>query len=483
MLRSFLSALTSLFRKSTQSFSKISTSNQEYYVDGTDDKDVIKVSGSVSADKNGLNSFDLGGGNDTMTVTGKVSSDTGASNEIDLGAGCNTLTVTCGFSAKGANSANTVTGGDDRDVITSGRLVADAGANVIAAGGGDNRIAVTCAMTAKEGGYNRVTAGDGDDVVTVAGVMESYGNNNAAGLINNVIDAGDGDNYVTISAGMRAYDNGTNTINTGTGDDHITVGKMYSEGHNRIYSEGGDNCVSVRGMEAAAGNNEIVTGNGSDTVCITGTLTAETGYRNAINTGSGDDVVSLCGKVASGGLNLNMGAGYDELILNASKASVFNTNYQDWLTNALQGSDGLVLNVETIQVHLSCKLSDFSSLSWLGDLTAQHAPGIALELSIDNYGRNINLSDLFSDSQANMFGVLDMSGNCRNTLTVNDSFADNGVLDNQLYIQGDRCDTVKLDSDWTAAGSTVNQHGVTYDVYTNSGDSLMVQNEISVLFG
>ena len=383
------------------------------------------------------------------------------------------------------SGANVINMGNGRDTLNIfGRVESENDSrNEISLGEGSSRLSITGSVRAFDHGTNNIIAGSGDDDVTISGGLR------ASDSAKNNINLGDGDNSLYISYGVDSYDKAANIITTGGDNDTITISSgLYSEFDNSINAGGGDNCVTIRGgLGANGGDNSILCGDGDDTICIWGVTRATDGGENHVETGGGNDVISLHGNVEAGALIIDAGDRYDTLVLNGSRVSLFETAYEDWLTDYAAAPGGLAsMNIENFEVTLT-RTAGISDLQWLSDLTAK--ANINLQLNINGNGRNLNLNSFFEDGD-DVFHTLSMQGGARNTLTIDGTLSDNHYDDQWLRIIGDSNDTVRLSgAEWkstdgpiTIQGAPVGHPMYIFDYYTNiEGDMLAVQNGINVI--
>lgn len=418
----------------TESYSAITTKSGLEEIEGTDDDDRIVISGAVKALDSGSNIISAGDGQDTLNINGRVESAGDGSNEIFLGEGGSSLKITGPMKAADASS-------------------------------------------------NTINAGDDDDCVTIVGRLSS------TDTAMNDIDLGAGDNYLSISLGVAAFDDASNSIVMGDGDDQLKItGGIVAEGQNSFDLGDGDNYIYISGgMSAAGGENTFITGYGDDTVSIWGVTKASDGGLNVVETGAGDDVISLHNTIQEGALLIDAGSGDDTLVLNASRVSLFNNAYEDWLTDYADQYGLDSMNIDTFEVTMTRTAGGLADLDWLKDLTDD--AGIQLQLNIDGNGRNLKLGNFFVDGEDDVFSILSMEGNIKNTLTIDGDFVDNGYNGDELTILGNDKDTVKLSDSWEEVNGgdmpTVASDFAadSFRYFSNDeGQMLLIQQDISVIF-
>ena len=431
LLGALFSALVSWWPWSdprAEQYNSITTSgNATETIAGTGEDERINIAGAVRARDTGTNVIDMGDGQDTLNIFGRVESD---------GNGCNDISL----------------------------------------GEGSSRLSITGPVQAFDKGNNNISAGSGKDVVTITGGLK------ACGSATNDINLGDGENILSISLGLASYDSATNIITTGDDNDMISISLgLYSEFENSINAGEGDNCITTwGGLNANGGTNSILCGDGNDTVSIWGVTKAAAGGENHVETGGGNDVISLHNNIGAGALLIDAGIGDDMLVLNGSRASLFNTAYEGWLTDYASTNGLQSMNIETIEVTLT-RTAGISDLQWLSDLAADAK--IDLQLNIDGNGRSLNLGNFFETGD-DVFSVLSMEGGVRNTLSINGSLSDNHYDGKELFILGDNNDTVKISSEWEQMYTTqeVGNPYQNYYVFGDSdGDKLLIHHNISVI--
>lgn len=180
---------------------------------------------------------------------------------------------------------------------------------------------ITVVITAKAG-----TAGQ---------AYAMYGVQNASNIIQGGSKAGDahGDS-ITLTGDIGGSYNTANTINTGSGDDHIEINGNLRDGKNTFNMGDGNDIFTLNG-NIAGGTNKIVMGTGDSHVNIHGDVT---GGSTSISLGAGNDVVTLDGHV-QGNLSITGGDGYDLLVLKADSYADFIAKYDTWLQNNLSSID------------------------------------------------------------------------------------------------------------------------------------------------
>ncbi len=226
---------------------------------------------------------DQNGNSATAVASGAVSGDT---TDLAGAAGINAFTG-------GANS-DRIVGLDGDDVLdggSGGDDIIDGGADddtIIAANGNNQLLGGTGDNTITAGnGNNTVTAADGDNTITLGNGV-------------NQVTLGNGDN--TVTAG-----DGGNTIASGAGDDVITTGQRqrhhqcwrwleprhfrrrqrhhHDRDRRRRHQQ---RCRQTTGSSQDAGDDDITTGTGSDTIVYNSTL-AQIGFETLRDFESGVD--------------------------------------------------------------------------------------------------------------------------------------------------------------------------------------------------
>lgn len=305
--------------------------------------DQINIGGDVHVNS-GRNDINTGSGNDSLNIDGWVYAFNGGHNQINLGDGNDTMTVgeQIYTDATSSNSVN-LGEGDNTLSIDRGSLWAIGGQNTVTGGNGNNTISTTYEMSASQGASNKITTGSGDDKI-------DFGTNMRADNATNTINAGDGDNKVKFGYEMTAYNGGTNTILTGSGDDDIRLGwHMKAEnGDNVINAGNGDNYVKV------GGSNTIDTGTGADDITINGWVYGTDGGKNVINTVDGD--INVNGSVylyeetgTSTASSNTLTAGGNINITNTDNSTHINDGVQAFrhdTTNTLTAGGDIVIDIQ-----------------------------------------------------------------------------------------------------------------------------------------
>lgn len=279
--------------------------NDAYF--GGSGKDTVTLSGSNTG---GLN---LGDGENTVSsqiknfsgnITGGSGKDSITSNgtingNLSLGGGINAAKVT-------GDVNGSVTGGSDADSLTiSGSL---AGAATL--GDGKNVLSVN-------GSISTAVFGTGDDSATIGGSA------------NGGVALGDGKN--TLSIGTKIAGSSIVGVSAGSGDDKVTlVGKLFGS----VDLGGGVNNLTATLAGTTSG--AINTGSGNDTLTLIGsyaTLIAGdgantvtvTGHVNSIETGAQDDKINVNrGTMGlSGQILIESGDGKDTVVITGDTGSSF----------------------------------------------------------------------------------------------------------------------------------------------------------------
>ena len=234
----------------------------------------------------------------------------------------------------------------------------------------DSTLTANATVTAGSGN-NSIQTGSGNDTVTI--------NNTTNPSANNSIDVGDGNN--TVTGGMVSNDTieggiGTSHFVDGNGNDHLVGGTGYSY----LEAGGGNNVI-----QGGQGNNTLIAGDGTNTfIGGTGneTMTAGNGA-NTIYAGTGDDTI-----VAGSGANIiYTGLGNDNITTG-------------------NGADTIIVQDE-----------DLSQIGGARTDTIQEGGGINL-LAAEG-GTYVHLATDTPDSASSKAGVAVMSDGSGNSLTVN----------------------------------------------------------------
>jgi hypothetical protein len=220
-----------------------------------------------------------------------------------------------------------------------------------------------------------VRLGEGDDSVAVLGSLN---------LKNVTFNLGDGNNVLDVGAGMNvtgklAITGGTGadqitldstiaksvSISTGLGNDELNLLGVSFSSSVSVSTGAGADIININenalGADALLNNNlTISTGEDNDTVSISNTTTKKV----TINTGDDDDVVTLDTVTATGILNVQTGAGADDLNLLDVNATLNGSN----VFNLGTGADDVVI----------------AESSFKGNVTIDLGTGIVNTLKIDD---------------------------------------------------------------------------------------------------
>ncbi len=269
-------------------------------------------------------------------------------------------------------------------------------------------------------------------------------------------------------------------IVTGFGDDTV----MGCAGNDYIQTGHGDDTIY-----AGAGNDKINAGSGNDTI-YTG-LGADYVYGNcgydtvSYEHSSSAVTIELNGHIGSGGdaegdtlwsVEHLIGSDYDDVLIESCGADLIeggkgnDTIYLDYSDTGFggEGNDTFIIDsgyTDGIHGGEGYDTIQFGSTSY-SDMTNYHAPDVS----------SIEMVDMTDGS---WYG---------DKLTLDKDAVESMTDNDLLYVQGDSNDKVFLEGegsyynsiDWTQAGQdTVN--GVTYNVYTLDGQTVMVDADVSVV--
>lgn len=452
-------------------------SASESIFDGGDGKDYIKVRHDMQAEDLGHNIIRAGAGNgDEVHIHGVMKALSGGVNTITGGDGSTHVHLDKQMNAQ--SGTNEILLGKDADLVCIDKaiLAYKDGENLINTGAGNDKVVVGCELQAYSNGLNEINMGAGDDIACFNTSILASGVNAM-----NYIHMGEGNDVLNVKYTMGATDYGTNLVNLGDGNDFMHV------------STSSSCCAPYALVTATGGVNRILAGAGDDTVFLDGKVTTNGHGTNEVQLGAGHDFIVMNGQVDAGGLRIFGGDGYDTLVLCATNGKGINANYQSWLTST-NGTGSISYEnyggLEAVQVKLSC-LSTVKDISpWLKDFAdgyeAHYGTGLSLQLNINNNGSCTTLKEIFYKTAIDLFEHVDMTGGCKNTLTISGSFSKQGYDHDELYVTGDNGDRVKLSRDWsdTQTNHEVTVEGMTftYDVYTNaaSGDTLYLEHGLLV---
>ncbi len=287
-------------------------------ITGSDGVDKLYVSsGSVKSAK-------LGAGNDVVEVTG------GTLKSVNLGAGSNKATISGGV-------CSSIIGGKNNDVI----------------------------VVSKQKKIN-INVGSGNNNITVNGINNNYFSKVSKGKIL----GGSGVDTVKITKGgfykVGTYGgndvinitNGSHIVNSGDGDDRVTVSGKYSS---FVYGDKGNDTLTLKGN---IGNALISGGYGDDTIYCKSTN--PTGYYNIIEGEGGSDTYHVYYLNAPTIINaspIGNNDGKDTLIIHQNMNSVSTLEYASD-DDTLLVNDRLVIgglsNLKKISIDSDTGMVDFS---------------------------------------------------------------------------------------------------------------------------
>ena len=346
----------------------------------------VKLVGEMRSESGGQNIINGTAGDDTITITTKEYSTAmsaegmGSSNSINAGEGNNTVLIGVNdkdatttdswmgmFSYKtevGGTVANSIVTGNGNDTIVVGGQLAGMrainGTNTINAGDGENDIRVFSGMSSDKKGTNLIESGNGNDTITVTGKAASMMAHDASF---NTIRAGNGDNVITLSGGgeaaMSSYRNpvyapfgGINSIYAGDGADTINISGVNA-------GMRGEGLNSINFIDAGGGDNHI-TVSATNTGPSVAAMFAKDGAQNQVQaSGLGNDIFEINGsmKVEGGGANLIItGQGDDTVSINGGLISS-GTGSANTVTHGPGGTSG------SITVYLTAVTGSFAMLA------------------------------------------------------------------------------------------------------------------------
>lgn len=358
---------------------------------------------------------------------------------------------------------NKITGSNTGDnIYLKGNILAHgAGRNIIETGAGNDRIHIE-GLLESAGGLNKIAAGDGDNQITITGDIIATERNSVMALHNNDIATGTGNDVISIGGSLTAGSvnaSTNNRINTDLGNDIVKIGgdlnANQSNHTNTIDLGAGNDILIVNGGMFGDGINNIISAEGNDIIFISGDVSG----RSSITTGSGNDYVHLVGNV--NGLTLNMGDGYDTLVLTADGFSDFAEKYGPWLSgDGFKGDHvkGIHVNIgnlgddDTVESFIN-ELNNFNPLKGK-DISYSFIPDSGEQtLMLDNLkeidlGGVLGIDPAAETSLENL--LINLQGKTSNKLTID---SDDLRSRSDLQITGDADDTIILKGDWHASSS------------------------------
>lgn len=200
-----------------------------------------------------------------------------------------------------------------RNLTTKTSLYSTNSHSLIKAGDGGNEIFLAEQMKIHIGNgtsaSNTIETGSGKDTITVGGMLGTSGSLTQEG--HNTINTGAGNDTIKIRGDMAAEQGTKNRIEAGPGEDSIVVTGLMSatKGGSNIIDAGNDSAmdtVEVGGMFAHAGgytaSNQIITGDGGGHIILNGDMTAkQSKTSNTIEMGAIDDLLEIEGTMTSSG--------------------------------------------------------------------------------------------------------------------------------------------------------------------------------------
>ncbi|WP_237698362.1 Ig-like domain-containing protein [Actinobacillus minor] len=281
--------------------------------------------------------------------------------------------------------------------------------------------------------HTQVDMGDGDDTVLLMAL--NSGNRDDRGAYGAIINLGEGNNRLVMSQEIDLYKSiAKSEITAGSGIDVVKAGG-FVEGTS-IRLGGGDDEVIVGKIE----DSTVDLGDGNDWMEVIDmrSIGAEIGSNSKVYLGDGNDVFKLGAKLnASDNSIIDGGNGSDFLLFDVSGAIISTTNFKNFEEVGFMQDDSTI-NIRAIEID-----------------------GLGTPLKVTQAdGKNGNKVDF------GLAGAGDHESGQNQDQGGNKKYADIG----QTY--------------WEKSQSSVEENGVTYDVYTydnNSKIQVWVENGIEVI--
>ena len=275
-----------------------------------------------------------------------------------------------------ATTIDSVTVGTTHSVTISGDLA-------IHTGSGDDAVILDSLTVGSTFGSLTINTGVGDDTITIAGSANVSVPNGSV-----FIDTGDGvSDTVLVGAGHTVTIAQDLSIHTGDGNDTVTVDQVTTRNLD-IHTNGGSDTVTVAGVNAVTvyGSATIDTGDataGGDIVHIGGGAGVSFNSSLAVTLGNGDDTFSLDNLTSTGAVSINGGAGNNTISI-GSVAAVSVTNLlavQTGAGNDSVNTSGLTAGSLAINTGLGVDAASLQHLTVSGTasvLVADHDHTLAL---------------------------------------------------------------------------------------------------------
>jgi VCBS repeat-containing protein len=399
------------------------------------------------------------GYNDVFNTVG----DSTASRTLLGGAGNDTFIIAAANTTMdGGDGNDTFQGGSQNDVMTGGNGVdlADYSTRTI----GLTLSLLTGTVTASGVGIDTWTGIEGFIGTTAADTMIGDANDNyfVGALGNDRIDGGTGNDTASYFNATSAVtvDLSLSTATGGAGSDSLIsieyiVGSEYDD---TLTGTTGDNTIAGLG-----GNDILIGSSGTDTLdysSATAAVTIDLSSSTAIG-GAGNDSLS--------GFENAIGSSFNDTLTGDNNV---NTLYGGTGADTLIGGSG----ADYLYGDDGDDILIFDS----ADNTIAGGAGFDI-LRLSTSG-NIDLSSL-DNSLTSGIEMIDLqSATAANTLTLSiQDVLDLSNTTNELFVTGNSGDVITSADSWTDTGSTTTVNGVSYNIYTGSGATLYVDQDINQL--
>lgn len=492
--------------------------------------DSVWIGGRMAG--NGTNTISGGSGNKNISINGGLDGNSGAENIINLGGvSGDRHNLTLGFTraANGGQNKIITQEGTDNLNFTNWLQAFNGGINSIDLGDGTKNIAVRYEINAFSGGSNSIKMGIGSHSLTVGTQLGAYY------LGKSEITTVGGDTVISVKNAM--YSDGTNIIDLGYGTHNINIGNIFAagngynsittegttnlvvnrdvvsyrtneiltgEGHDTIWIKGGlnavcgDNVIDTGAgndylridsyMNAGSGDNRISTGDGNDTIEINGNVTSGWYNTNFLHTGDGNDNIKLNGWVGNTALSIDAGSGYDTLTLAANDYCQFSSRYKGWMTEISKANGLGMTGLEAINVEVN-RSHSLNQIDWLTKIVNDYnsnnpSDNIHVGVNLDSWAGAFRLDNVFTSANEQAIDTINLNGGKSNLLAIHSSLASNGYDNASLHVNGDSNDFVAFDLLWTQTGSNVvdANTGIAYNVYHNAyNEDVFVQAGVNVI--
>ncbi|WP_257639592.1 hypothetical protein [Campylobacter concisus] len=412
-------------------------------------------------------SIENGNGGNEITLTNNA---VFKESYIDTGDGKDIININSGSKVEGLDSGISTNAGEDEININNSTVEGVDEHNTVGIDTGDDVDMITIKDSNIK--YTDINTGNGDDVIQVF---------DGSSLNSTKIETGEGNDIVTFEHHSENYDSdptqpyskpiATKTeINTGNGRDTVLLSGLGNSGNyaNRVVSDFDDVKINmgdgdhkhVQIHKAKVEKTTITTGSKDDLVQIQSDSLME--GENSISTGAGEDDLEIRGSklngTASAKTSINTGADKDHVVINNSTLThaVVDTDKGD---DDVDIEEGTIFNYNTIN---TSEGNDTITINRNPDDARTTFQSSALNTGDGNDTVEVTNTTFLKLADGNLSAI--DTGNGDDTITIN-----NGTIfqDFSYIAAGNGVDTINLES-----GAKFNQA----NVYADAGDDIINVN-------